>query len=497
MHRDMLFYRQSHRQRVWRFKYMKKILFINPTINNTVFGNMKMLALPPMGLGVLASRTPERYFVSIVDENVDPLIINSEPDLVAVTATTGQAPRAYEIIHEFKKLGIHTVMGGIHASVMPGEAALHADTVVTGEADELWPRVLDDFEKKRIGKRYDAVTRPGLQNIPKIDRGLYSKKYMIHSVQTSRGCPCNCSFCSVTKFNGAQYRFRNLDHVVEEIQEIRDRRFFIADDSIVGLGNDGIAHAKSLFARLKGLGKSWGSQVCITIAEHDDLLRDAADAGANTFYIGFESIDAESLKSVDKKINLRPIIRNYKKTIQKFHDHGIGVIGGFILGTDADTSDIFDKTIEFIHETGIDGSQFTIMTPFPGTRLYDQMHREGRLIYTDYPKDWVKYNAYEAVIRPRNMTVDELVEGWRRVYNETSSPVRSLKRSIKTLMNTGSFVNASINLFWNYYNYKAIQGANGVAQDYNAEPASPEAGVTALPVRVYGDNPQGSGRSSS
>lgn len=469
---------------------VKRILFINPTINNTVFGKMKMLALPPMGLGVLASRTPKRYFVSIVDENVEPLIINSEPDLVAVTATTVQAPRAYEIIDAYKKLGIHTVMGGIHASVMPGEAALHADTVVTGEADELWSRVLDDFEKKRIGKRYNAETRPGLQNIPRIDRSLYSNKYMIHSVQTSRGCPCNCSFCSVTKFNGPQYRFRNLDDVVEEIQEIKDRRFFIADDSIVGLGNDGIAHAKNLFARLKGMGKSWGSQVCITIAEHDDLLRDAAEAGANTFYIGFESIDAEALKSVDKKINLRPTIRNYKRTIKKFHDHGIGVIGGFILGTDADTGDIFDKTIDFIHETGIDGSQFTIMTPFPGTRLYDQMQREGRLIYTDYPGDWVKYNAYEAVIRPQNMTVEELVEGWRRVYDETCSPVRSLKRSMKTLMNTGSFVNASINLFWNYYNYKAIQGANVPDSACGTDTPAAEARVTALPVRVYGDSPR-------
>jgi radical SAM superfamily enzyme YgiQ (UPF0313 family) len=439
---------------------MKKILFINPTINNTVFGKMKMLALPPMGLGVLASRTPEHYAVSILDENIDTLDINTDADLVAVTATTGQAPRAYQIIQEFKKRGIPTIMGGIHASVLPEEAACHADAVVTGEADELWPHILADYEKNDLKKRYNAETRPGLENIPKIDRSIYSKKYMIHSVQTSRGCPCNCSFCSVTKFNGGKYRFRTIDHVVEEIEGLEDRRFFIADDSIVGLGDDGIAHARSLFARLKGLRKSWGSQVCITIAEHDDLLRAAAEAGANTFYIGFESIDVESLKSVDKKINLRPIIRNYKKTIRKIHDNGIGVIGGFILGTDGDTRDIFDRTIDFIHETGIDGSQFTIMTPFPGTRLYDQMQKEGRLLYTDYPKDWVKYNAYEAVIQPRNMTVDELIRGWRRVYDETSSPANSLKRSVKTLMNTGSLVNASINLFWNYYNYKAIQGAN-------------------------------------
>ena len=151
------------------------------------------------------------------------------------------------------------------------------------------------------------------------------------------------------------------------------------------------------------------------------------------------------------------MIKNYKKTIQKFHDHGIGVIGGFILGTDADTKEIFEKTIEFIHETGIDGSQFTIMTPFPGTRLYSKVQKEGRLLYTNYPDDWVKYNAYEAVIQPRNMTVEELVAGWQSVYNATSSPAQSLKRSMKTLMNTGSIVNASINLFWNYYNYKAVR----------------------------------------
>lgn len=436
---------------------MKKILFINPTINNTVFGNMKMLALPPMGLGVLASRTPEKYRVSIVDENIDTIDFDARADLVAVTATTGQAPRAYRIINEFKKRGVPTVMGGIHASVMTEEAARFADSVAVGEADELWPRIMEDFEHGSMKPLYRAAAFPSIANIPAINRKLFSKKYMIHSVQTSRGCPCNCSFCSVTKFNGARYRFRSIPDVIEEIEQIKEKRFFIADDSIVGLGAEGIAHAKRLFKNLKSLKKSWGSQVCITIAEHDDLLKAAAEAGANTFYIGFESIDAEALKSVDKKVNLRPMIKNYKKTIKKFHDHGIGVIGGFILGTDADTKEIFDKTIEFIHDTGIDGSQFTIMTPFPGTRLYSKVRKEGRLLYTNYPDDWVKYNAYEAVIQPRNMSVEELVAGWRNVYNETSSPVRSLKRSLKTLMNTGSVVNASINLLWNYYNYKAVR----------------------------------------
>ncbi len=418
---------------------------------------MKMLALPPMGLGVLASRTPEKYRIRIIDENVDPIDFDTRADLVAVTATTGQAPRAYQIINEFKKRGVPTIMGGIHASVMTEEAARFADSVAVGEADELWPLIMEDFERGSLQPLYRAAAFPSIARIPAINRKLFSKKYMIHSVQTSRGCPCNCSFCSVTKFNGARYRFRSIPDVIDEIEQIEAKRFFIADDSIVGLGAEGIEHAKQLFKNLKSLKKSWGSQVCITIAEHDDLLKAAADAGANTFYIGFESIDADALKSVDKKVNLRPMIKNFKKTIKKFHDHGIGVIGGFILGTDADTKEIFDKTIEFIHETGIDGSQFTIMTPFPGTRLYSQVQKEGRLIYTNYPDDWVKYNAYEAVIQPRNMTVEELVEGWQNVYLATSSPSRSLRRSLKTLVNTGSIVNASINLFWNYYNYKAVR----------------------------------------
>ena len=247
--------------------------------------------------------------------------------------------------------------------------------------------------------------------------------------------------------------------MVAEVAQIRDNRFFIADDSVVGLGQRGVAHARRLFDGLKGLGKSWGSQVCVTIAEHDDLLEAAAASGANTFYIGFESVEAEALASMDKRINLRPKIAGFKEAIHRMHEHGIGVIGGFILGADTDTVDSFKRTAEFIHETGIDGCQFTILTPFPGTRLYDQMRQEGRLLYTDYPRDWARYNAYELVIRPRNMTIHELVRGQQYMYDATSTLRHSFRRGVKTLVNTRSFVNAAINFSWNYYNYRAIKEA--------------------------------------
>jgi radical SAM superfamily enzyme YgiQ (UPF0313 family) len=439
---------------------MKKILLISPSIKNTIFGQMKILALPPMGLGVLASRTPPDYQVTIVDENVDAIDYGAEADIVAVTATTVQAPSAYRILDRFKERGITTIMGGIHASVMTEEAARHADVVVVGEADEIWTEVLSDFAKGELKKVYRMEAFPCLEGMPTVDRSKFSDKYYIHSVQTSRGCPCNCNFCSVTNFNGKKYRFRPIADVVREVEQIPHNRFFVSDDSVVGLGSEGIAHAHRLFAGLKGLGKTWGSQVCVTIAEHEDLLREAAAAGANTFYVGFESVDAAALKSMNKGINLRPAIRDFKEAIKKMHDHGIGVIGGFILGSDADTKDIFKRTAEFIHETDVDGCQFTAMTPFPGTKFYEQMQAEGRLLYTNYPQDWARYNAYEVVIRPRNMTVEELQEGQQYMYEATSTMKSCMVRGVRTLFNTRSVINAITNFSWNYYNYRAVKQLN-------------------------------------
>jgi radical SAM superfamily enzyme YgiQ (UPF0313 family) len=425
---------------------------------------MKTLALPPMGLGVLASRTPDTYDMSIVDENLQDLDFDADADLVAVTATTVQAPRAYEILKRFKARGITTIIGGIHPSVMTEEAALHADCVVKGEADELWPLILKDFEKNALKPFYAMEAFPQLDNMPVVDRSLFSKDYVIHSVQTSRGCPCDCNFCSVARFNGLKYRFRPVDQVLEDVAEIKENRFFISDDSVVGLGKRGVDHARNLFDGLTGMKKSWGSQVCVTIAEHEDLLKAASRSGANTFYIGFESVDPVALKAMDKGVNLRPKIAGYKEAIKKMHAHGIGVIGGFILGSDVDTTESFKLTADFINETGVDGCQFTIMTPFPGTRLYENMEQDGRLLYSDYPNDWARYNAYEAVMKPQNMTLDELVAGQRFMYDQTSTLGKSFNRGIRTLFSTRSPINAFINFSWNYYNYQAIKSASAPGQ---------------------------------
>lgn len=436
---------------------MRRVLFVNPSTRSTVFGQMRMLSLPPMGLGLLASRTPFSYAVDIVDENVEPIDFDTPADLVAVTATTVQAPRAYEILASFRRRGATTVLGGIHASFRTEEASRYADAVVVGEADEIWEGILEDFARGELKPLYEAPALPSLEGMPRMRRELFGGKYLVQSVQTSRGCPCDCNFCSVTAFNGRRTRYRPVREVIDELASLKDGRLFIADDSVVSLGGRGAEHARQLFEGMRHLNKSWGAQVCITIAEHDDLLRAAAESGANTFYIGFESVEAAGLESMDKRVNLRPAIRNFRGTIRKLHDHGIGVIGGFILGSDGDTPDIFDKTIEFIHETEIDGCQLTVLTPFPGTRLFDQMHHEGRLLYTDFPRDWSRYHCYEAVIRPKNMTVEELERGHRRVYRETATMGKSLVRGLKTLANTRSPTNAVTNFFWNYFNFRASE----------------------------------------
>lgn len=436
---------------------MRNILLVNPSTRDTIFGNMKTLVMPPMGLAMLAARTPPGHRVTIVDENIEALDFEREADLVGVTANTVQAPRAYEIARRFQRRGTPVVLGGIHASVCTDEALEHADCVVAGEADDVWPRVVADFAAGTPQRSYRARRFPSLEGMPEPDRSLLSERYFIHSVQTSRGCPCNCNFCSVTRFNGRRYRFRPVQDVVREVRRLPHNRFFISDDSVVGLGRAGVEHARELFRGLRGLGKSWGSQVCVTIAEHPDLLHAAARAGANTFYIGFESVEAAALRSMDKGVNLRPAIRDFKQAIRRMHDNGIGVIGGFILGSDADTPDIFERTVDFVHETQIDGCQFTVMTPFPGTRFYEQMRREGRLLYTQYPGDWARYNAYEVVIRPRNMTIAQLMRGQQFVYDHTSTIRRSLVRGVRTLWNTRSVINAITNVSWNYYNYRAIK----------------------------------------
>ena len=435
---------------------MKKILLINPAYKTSLHTNIKTLALPPLNLALLVAYTPDRYEIEIVDESVEDLDFDTAADLVGITCMTPLAPRAYEISQRFRDRGIPVVMGGVHVSAMSDEAQRYSDAVVVGEGEVIWPQVLEDFEAGQLKKIYRVCGRPDIEHQLAPRRDHFKGDYFVETVQTSRGCPFNCSFCSVTAFNGAKIRMRNTDDVVREIAELEGKRIFIVDDNIIGAGPRCIRRSFELFDRLKGCGKEWAGQTCLNIVEHDGLLKSASDAGAKAFLIGFESLDEATIKSMNKSVNLRPNTKNFKDAISKIHDNGIAVIGCFIFGADTHDKDVFEKTVEFVLNAQIDAVQFSVNTPLPGTKLFKRIEEENRLLYSDYPNDWKHYTILEPVFQPKHMEPEELYEGLTASYKEVSSFRSSIVRGAKTFMNTKSLFSTGISFSWNYDAYKTL-----------------------------------------
>lgn len=435
----------------------KKILLVNPAFKGSMHSNIKVLAIPPLNLAMIARYTPERFDVQLVDEAVEDLDFDSPADLVGITCMTPLAPRAYEIAGEFKKRGVPVVMGGIHASYMQDEALRYVDAVVSGEAETTWPQLLEDFENGRMQKVYAVSEQPDIENLQPPRRDLLHGKYFVDTVQTGRGCPINCNFCSVTAFNGPRYRLRSIDSVIEEIKQIKSKRIFIVDDNIVGAGNKYIRRTRELFTRLKECNKEWGAQTCLNIVEHEDLLTLARESGCRALLIGFESIDADSLNHMHKPVNLRPNTKNFSEAIKKIHDHGIAIIGCFIFGADTQTKDVFRRTVDFALANDIDAIQMTLETPLPGTAFYRQMVEEKRLLLTNYPNDWRHYNIFEPVFQMKSFTAREAYEGLLNAYTEMSAFMTSLKRAYRTFKYTRSLFSTGIAFSWNYQAYKTIR----------------------------------------
>jgi radical SAM superfamily enzyme YgiQ (UPF0313 family) len=436
---------------------MKKILLINPAFKGSLHSNIKVLALPPLNLAMIARYTPEHYDVRIIDEAMTDLDFDTPADLVGITCMTPLAPRAYEIAAEFRKRGVPVVLGGIHASYMPEEALRYADAVVVGEGENIWPKVLEDFERGQMQQVYRACELPDIENLLAPRRDLLTSKYFVETVQTGRGCPINCNFCSVTAFNGSRYRVRNIDSVIEEIKSIKSKRIFIVDDNIVGSGPRYIRRAKELFDRLQECDKEWAGQTCLNIVEHDDVLKSAQKSGCKLFLIGFESLDPVTLDSMHKSVNLRPNTRNFSDAIKKIRDHGIAIVGCFIFGSDGQGKDAFRRTIDFVLENEIDAVQLTLETPLPGTAFYKQMVAENRLLLTDYPNDWRHYTIVEPVFRMNGMSPSEAYEGMLAAYAEVSSFKCSLARGLRTFRKTRSLFSTGISFSWNYQAYKAMR----------------------------------------
>jgi len=416
----------------------RKLLLINPAQfpDNPKLNLAGAIRLPQSSLAYLAALTPQNWNVTILDENLAPLG-SPEADLVGITAYTCNAPRGYEISDKYRTKGIKTVIGGVHASVVPEEAKQYADSVVVGEAESVWETLIKDLENNNLQKLYRG-DRISLENLVKPDRSLLSKQYRLLSVETSRGCPNNCEFCSTQALYGRTYRQRPVDEVLDELETLRGRFFFFSDDNILGYGKEAEERAIELFRGMveRKLNKRWGAYIGIDFANNPDVLKHARKAGCLGVFIGFESINEEALHDMHKARNLKIGVGNYRDVVKRIHDHGIGIFGSFVLGNDGDYKDVFRKTSKFIMDSKIDIVQLSALTPYPGTRLYERLRKEGRLLRTNYPEDWRYYDFTEVVFQPKNMSPNDLAEGIATMYKHTTSTWPSLKRAFRSALET-------------------------------------------------------------
>lgn len=393
---------------------MPRLTLVNPVNERTLYGRYKW---QPLSLTYVAGATPAHWDVRIVDEVVTPLRDEDlAADVVGITAFTTQAPRAYEIAARARAAGAQTVIGGVHASFMPEEAARHADAVLVGEAELVWPALLADAERRALAPRYQGG-RPSIDALGIIPRRdlLQPGAYTYASVQTTRGCPLNCSFCSVTAFNGRTYRATGVDWVVDEFSRIPEERVLVVDDDFNGFSDRARRRALELCQALeeRAPAKRWATQMTINFGDDAELPRAAARAGCAAVFIGFESVSSSDLATVSKKRNRG---RDYfADNVRRIRDAGIAVIGSFILGIDGqDVERTVDETLSFLEETHIDAFNPTLLTPLPGTRDRARYLEEQRTLHHDFPADWIHYDLATPTVRPTSCSPARLYRDYLR-----------------------------------------------------------------------------------
>ena len=394
-----------------------KILLISPHIGVKRNRLKKIIHYKTLALEQIAALTPDKYDVEIINEINKNIDFEEDCDLVGLSCLTSNAIRGYKIADEFKKRGATVVFGGYHPTALPHEAKQHADSVVVGEAEETWPKLLIDFEMGKL-KPFYYQTNPVDPNLIPAAKRFNENKYSKSAIQATRGCPINCEFCAMQLVEGPKFRGRPIKNVIDEIKSIKSKGLFFVDASLT----INPSYTKALFKEMKGLNKRFSCFGNINVlAKDDEFLKLAQDAGCIKWFIGFESVSQETINSIPKKTNK---IEEYDIAIKKIKNHGMMVTGLFMYGFDNDTPQVFDQTLQALFKLNLDNASFSIVTPYPGTYLFNRLEREGRIL----TKDWNKYNEGNVVFKPKKMSAEILFQGIKKASMEYYSLSNAFKR---------------------------------------------------------------------
>ena len=404
------------------------ILLINPKVSyilpnekkesdvlTKIFGEIPSLTLPQV-----AASTPGEHNIQIIDENYEKLDIKNNADIVGITCFTMSAPRAYEIADKYKSIGVPVILGGNHPTALPDEAKKHADAVVVGEAENTWPQLILDFQKGQMKPFYISNKNVSNEEIPEPRRDLISKKMVSNAIMINRGCPNRCEFCTITSTYNRTVR--PIEKVLEEVKKIKSKSILIYDSNFTV----NIKYNKRLLEELIKFKKKWLASGTINVlGDDEELLKIAKEAGLFSWCIGFESISQKSIDEANKKTNQ---VDMYLSAINKIKENGMAIFGTFIFGFDNDTPDIFENTYNTINKWNLGAADFHILTPLPGTPLYERLKKEDRII----TEDWSKYNCINVIYQPKNMSVEELYEGTRWISKKYYSISNIIKRFFNT-----------------------------------------------------------------
>lgn len=399
-----------------------KILLIAPTVTMNKEEMVKVppiLWIPSLAFSIIASFTPDQFEIEIVEEEIEVINFDTECDIVGISFMTAAAPRSYDIAREFKKRGKTIIFGGIHPTVLPEEAIKHCDSVIVGEAEGAWEMLLEDYLKGELKPIYKNL-RPDLSKYPLPKRDLVKKKGIlnVHPVITTRGCPYNCSFCCVPGIYGRRVRHIEPTRVVEDIINSKGKRFFFYDDNIIGYPK----YAKQLFREMEPLKISWGGQASISFVKDEELMKLAQKSGCSFLFFGLETVSKSKLKRFRKNIK---DINKLEESIKKIQDLGIHFHASLIFGFDDDDESIFDESLEFLIKNKVGSALFNILTPFPGTELYNEYKKNGRIL----TENWRYYDGKTVVYKPTTgMTADQLIDGYLKMKHEYYKPKSMLSR---------------------------------------------------------------------